>query len=162
MSDERDDRGRWVPGTSGNPKGKPKGARSIVSDLYRILAELPMGDELEAMYEQLNIPHGVRDEIALSGDRQEAFPRALVYRMMVGNWTATEQIFGRLEPKPMATTISGPGGAPIETVGVQLAGNDSNAAQASYLALVRGQRDGQGPTDEHGTDSEADGEGWLD
>jgi hypothetical protein len=144
---ERDERGRWVPGVSGNPNGKPKGTRALVQDLYRVLAEIPMGDELEAMYEQLDIPHGVRDEIAMAGDRQEAFARALVFRMMIGNWTATEQIFGRLEPKPIANTISGPGGGPIQTAGVQLAGNDPNAAQAAYLALVRGEED---PDDDAG------------
>ncbi len=139
MESERDERGRWKPGTSGNPAGKPKGTRALVQDLYRILGEMPAGDELEAMYEQMDIPHGVRDEISMAGDRQEAFARALVFRMMVGNWTATDQIFGRLEPKPVATTISGPGGGPIQTAGVQLAGNDANAAQAQYLALVRGE-----------------------
>ncbi len=158
---DRDDKGRWLPGSSGNPDGKPKGTRSIMSDLYRVLAEMPVGDELDAMYEQLDIPDGVRDEIALAGDRQEAFARALVFRAMMGNWTATDQIFGRLDPKPVAHQVSGPGGGPIQTVGVQLAGNDPNAAQTAYLALVHG---GGSPnadrtSDEHGGDPEAGDDG---
>ena len=110
------------------------------------------------MFEQLDIPDGVRAEIELAGDRQEAFSRALVFRMMMGNWTATDQIFGRLEPKPNATTVSGPDGGPIETVGVQLAGNDRNAAQAAYLNLVRG-GNGDGQDDEHGQDPEPGDDG---
>ena len=154
---DRDDKGRWIVGKSGNPGGKPKGTRSIITDLYRVLAEIPTGDELDAMFEQLDIPEGLRAQIEMSGDRQEAFARALVQRMMIGNWAATEQVLGRLDPKPNATTISGPGGAPIHTVGVQLAGNDPNAAQTAYLALVRGN---DAPADdEHGEDPEASDDG---
>ena len=35
----RDDAGRWMPGTSGNPAGRPVGRGSITTELRRLLAE---------------------------------------------------------------------------------------------------------------------------
>ncbi len=39
----RDDKGRFVSGISGNPKGKPKGTISIVARLRRELLKIPPG-----------------------------------------------------------------------------------------------------------------------
>jgi hypothetical protein len=38
--DERDERGRWKAGTSGNPDGRPVGRGSITVELRRLLAEV--------------------------------------------------------------------------------------------------------------------------
>ncbi len=35
----------WKPGQSGNPKGKPPGTLSLVSELRKILAEIPDGQK---------------------------------------------------------------------------------------------------------------------
>lgn len=34
-------KGKWKPGQSGNPKGKPKGSYSIVATLKRMMNEIP-------------------------------------------------------------------------------------------------------------------------
>lgn len=144
MSDEvrRDKLGRWEKGQSGNPAGKPKGARSLSVDLHRVLRELATGDELQAMFDALDIPAGLQIMIENSQDRQEAFARALVFRALTGHWNALEEIFGRLDPKPKAIELSGRDGGPIQSAGVVLSGAAPEDAQAAYLALARGELDG--------------------
>ncbi len=140
---ERDEKGLWKPGSSGNPKGKPKGIRSLTADLHRILGEAATGDELEAMYAALEIPSGLRGLIDAAENRQEAFARALVYRMMAGSWVGAEQVYGRLDPIPKRAEISGPGGGPIRSAAVAVSA-DPETAQAAYESLLRNEE----PADE--------------
>ena len=45
MSDvDRDDKGRFLPGTSGNPAGRPKGKLSLMAIIERKLEEIPKGE----------------------------------------------------------------------------------------------------------------------
>ena len=138
MQEKRDDSGRWAPGASGNPKGRPKGIRSLTNDLHTILGETATGDELEAMYVALEIPEGLRGLIDAAENRQQAYAMALVYRMMAGSWQGAEQVYGRLDPIPKRQEISGPGGGPLisASVAVAIAPGD---AQGAYLALLRGE-----------------------
>lgn len=151
---KRDSLGRWLPGTSGCPGGPKKGFRRLSDDLYRVLRETPTGDELSAAYDALEIPPAMQATIDMSGDRQEAFARLLAYRMLVGSWAAVDQIFGRLDPIPARTELSGPGGGPIVSAGLQLAGSAPRDAQATYLSLVRGEEEPDGEAD---TAANADG-----
>ena len=53
MSDvDRDDKGRFLPGISGNPAGRPKGKLSLMAIIERKLEEIPKG-ETRARAEQL-------------------------------------------------------------------------------------------------------------
>ncbi len=136
---DRDEAGRWLPGSSGNVRGRPKGLRSLTEDLYRILGEAPTADELQALYDAVDIPLGLQAVIDMAGDRQEALARQIVYRAFIGSWAALEQVGGRIDPIPARTELSGPGGGPIVSAGLQLAGSAPPDAQAVYLGLVRGE-----------------------
>ena len=150
---KRDAQGRWLPGESGNLKGMPKGYRSMTADLHRILAEIPIGAELDAMFTALDIPPAIQSLIEAAGDRQEALMRAMVFRAMTGNWAAFGEIGERLDPKTRYNEIAGKDGAPIAAVGIQIAsGTPADVAQADYLALVPGTEDVDGQDhsdDEH-------------
>lgn len=136
---KRDAKGRWLPGETGNAGGRPKGYRRMTEDLHRILVETPIGGELDAMFAALDIPPAVQSLIELAGDRQEAFMRVLVYRMMCGSWEALRQVAGRLDPIANQHELSGRDGGPITTAGLQVAGETpADAAQALYLSLING------------------------
>ena len=128
-----------MPGTSGNLGGRAKGFRRLADDLYKVLAEPTDPAEMAAAFEAMDIPDDVQVGINASGDRQEAFARLLVYRTLVGSWMGADQIFGRLCPIPARTEISGPGGGPIVSAGMSLAGSAPADAAAIYHALVRGE-----------------------
>ena len=42
---ERDKKGRILPGSCGNPNGRPEGTLSLVSILKKLLADVPEGEE---------------------------------------------------------------------------------------------------------------------
>lgn len=64
----RDDKGRFVPGVSGNPEGKPPGAGiSITTEIKKKLAEVPEGQK--ATYLQLLINRILKQAIQ-DGDGQ--------------------------------------------------------------------------------------------
>jgi hypothetical protein len=64
----RDDKGRFVAGTSGNPAGKPKGAGiSITTEIKRKLEEIPKGQK--STYLQLLIARIMKQAIQ-DGDQQ--------------------------------------------------------------------------------------------
>lgn len=134
----RDDKGRFAFGNKGG--GRKRGMRRLTEDLFRILGEVATNAELNAMYDALEIPEGLRAVIDFSENRQEAFARTLVYRMMMGSWAATNQIGDRIDPRPKALELSGPGGTPIRAAGVALTGPvSSDDAAAAYHSLRRGE-----------------------
>lgn len=137
--EERDAKGQWAKGVSGNPRGRPKGSRSLSQTLFKLLGEAPTSGELDAMFKELQIPDDLQMEIETSGDRQTAFARALLFRALCGHWSAIHEIFDRLDPKPRAIELSGRDGGPIQTAGFEIAGNaDEKSARDAYLDLVRG------------------------
>lgn len=58
----RDDRGRWLPGVSGNPAGRPEGTGSIVAEIRRVLREEHHGVTLERLIARRLV------ELAAEGD----------------------------------------------------------------------------------------------
>jgi hypothetical protein len=72
VSDIRDARGRFRPGRSGNPAGKPRGCRNWSTRLMAVLEEADF----------------------------EAFARQLMAAAKDGNMTALRMMFDRLDPKP--------------------------------------------------------------
>lgn len=138
----RSAKGQWLPGTSGNPRGRPKGLRTLTEDLHRVLGEPATADELDALYQALEIPPGLQSLIDFAADRQEAFARALAFRALTGHWQAIDEVFGRLDPKPRAIELSGRDGGPI--TGLQLGGGSSEDARDAYMAMVRGETPGGG------------------
>src|SRR5271170_4851416 len=73
----RDTRGRFQPGSSGNPAGKQPGTLNHATILKRIMAA---GDD-------------------------EAIARQILDRALAGEWRALRFVMERLEPKPRARAI---------------------------------------------------------
>lgn len=131
----------------GNPGGgRPRGARRLMDDIYRVLAEPASGDELQHAYDRLEIPDGLRAEIDLAVDRQDAFVRILVFQALRGHMPSIEAMLSRMAPAPKHVEVSGRGGGPIKSANLN-ATITGAAAQQRYLALMDGSSDG-GDADE--------------
>lgn len=75
----RDDKGRFVPGVSGNPAGKPKGVRhmtSLLEDAIRKVAE----------------DNGTPEDVQIV--------KSVIQKAKEGDMRAIEHIWDRLEGKP--------------------------------------------------------------
>jgi len=79
QEDIRDEQGRFVPGVSGNPNGRPKG--KVLTELVR--------DKMEEIQDGLP----VKDKIAVS----------LISLALAGNIKALELIWNYLDGKPVQT-----------------------------------------------------------
>ena len=79
MEQDRDDKGRWIPGTSGNPNGRPPSGKAF-SDLLRQEAE------------EIDVDTGLTNA--------QIIAKALVSLAKQGNVYAIERYADRLDGKP--------------------------------------------------------------
>ena len=96
----------WKPGQSGNPKGKPPGAKSLTT----ILREL-MEKSMTMPKDPITKKEGVKKQI------KEIIVLRLASEAMKGNLTAAREIFDRLEGKSTETSkvdLNHSGGLVIE------------------------------------------------
>ena len=78
---ERDGQGRFVPGKSGNPKGKPPGTPNRATVMKAALVE------------------------ALTGGEIEVAARVIIDRAVNGDVTSAKFLIGRIDPKPRGRPI---------------------------------------------------------
>ena len=131
----QDSDGKFKKGNPGG--GRPKGLRRIVDDIYEALSEAATGDELEQMYERLDIPDGLQAIVDTSENRQKAFAQVLVFRMLRGDVVALDSILARISPAPKHLEVSGRGGGPVRTANVSVAANiESGDAETEYFDLL--------------------------
>lgn len=64
----RDEEGKFIPGVSGNPAGRPKGSVSIVTEIKRRLEEIPEGQK--KTYLELLVDRIMKSAIAEGNDQQ--------------------------------------------------------------------------------------------
>jgi hypothetical protein len=107
---------RWKPGQSGNPKGRPKGARNLVTIFY------------EALKQRLEIQERgkVRQITAL-----EAIVKKLINEALKGNLKAIEFLLAK---EPEITKKA----EPIKKI---TSDTDAHDAASVYLRMVRASRE---------------------
>lgn len=98
--EERDDKGRFLPGVSGNPNGKPKGARHMSTLLEEAIRK-------------------VAEDTGTSED--QAIVRALIEKAKAGDIRAITEVWDRLEGKPKQQTDITSGGDKIVFVTPEIA-----------------------------------------
>ena len=91
MSDvDRDDKGRFLPGVSGNPAGRPKGKLSLMAIIERKLEEIPKGETRARAEKMIEI---YLDAILTGGQPDGTAIRHLI-EMFDGKPTQRNEIVG--------------------------------------------------------------------
>lgn len=119
----------------GNPGGgRRKGFRRLMDDLYRVLAEVASGDEVDQVCDRLDIPPGLRAQIELAPDRQEALVRVMVHQALRSDGPAREAILSRIEPAVQRVEAN------TRNFNAQLTAQvGADDAKSTYMALVAGE-----------------------
>lgn len=139
-TDGRDSKGRWKPGTPGNPNGSSQAARtrtSLTAAMRKLLTRQVGADELRMMTENFGLTRRQKRFLARCENRQEVLAELLIIRSMGGNLATFQEVFDRLDPKPKRTEISGPGGAPVRAL-VGAYDLDEASAEAAYRSALAG------------------------
>ena len=104
----RDEQGRWLPGTSGNPEGKEEGTFSILAIIRTKLQEVPEGEQ--RTYAELLIEQYITDALKTHDgvairDLVDRIDGRAVQNVVVGNDLDREwlELFQDLETDAAAT-----------------------------------------------------------
>lgn len=96
---------RWKPGESGNPNGRPKGSKSLVT----ILRDIVDSNAVE-IFGEGSVPEALRGKKV-----KEILMLKMVAEGLKGDRNTINDILDRLVGKPVSVQeISGPGGVPLQ------------------------------------------------
>lgn len=135
MAVKRAPDGKLVPGTAKIP-GSGLQKDSPLSVFRRALRGKPLPGDLDRMIEAFEIPEDAAAELRRVENGMEAMVQLCLHRAYSGSWEAWQQIMDRVAPKPKAVELSGPGGGPVQSVGVQAQVSSSDAARQYQLLLA--------------------------
>lgn len=98
---KRNDKGQFKNGQSGNPKGKPKGAKSI-SDSLRMMMD---ATSIDIMLRLRNLKNEesyrcIKVDTSAQQDMKAAVAASLIVEALSGNVAAAREIYDRIDGKP--------------------------------------------------------------
>ena len=139
MADEtRNERGQYLPGVSGNPKGKPPGGGPLTRR-WRLIMEMPPGEEhIKEAAKTLGVETQTLVFYQTIGD---LIAHVIMVQALRGSIESLREVGDRIDPKPKRIEISGPGGGPVRGAVTGAQSDDEREAAEEYFDTVE-KRDG--------------------
>ena len=98
---KRNEKGQFKKGTSGNPKGKPKGAKSISDSLRQMMdaASINITLRLKNLKNEESY-RCIKIDTSADQDMKAAVAASLIVEALSGNVAAAREIYDRIDGKP--------------------------------------------------------------
>lgn len=133
---DRDARGRFLPGQSGNPAGRPPGRGALTRAWIGQLGEAPTDQQ----YAQAAATAGLEPgEVPRQETVADLLAWLRTWEALRGNLDSFREIGDRVDPKPRRVEVSGPGGGPLRgSIGGAPSDDERREAEGFYDELEPG------------------------